>query len=344
MTKSEMVIAVDIRFTEEYQNYIYQIFKRITAQLPKHSFIFIFNKPFGPSFIFSENVNAVVIKPQKLSLLNDINVSSLLKKHKADVLVTAKIVSQTKVPQCLIVFDKVTAKSLGKAQEIITDSEFSKKEIIEKYKIDEGKIDVVYKGVDEIFQPGTFQQKESIKEKYASGNEFFLYTGTISSGNNLLNLLKAFSAFKKMQKSNMQLLIATKTQMPKEFLQTLRLFKFKSEVHLLDVDENELANIIASAYAFVYPFSQEYLYALQAMRSGVPILTGNAGYMPEVCADAALYFDEKDHKKIADKMMLVYKDENARKQLIENGVNLVKKYSWDNSANSLWQSIEKASM
>ena len=339
-----MVVAVDIRFEEEYQHFIFEIFKRITAQLPKHSFIFIFNKPFGPSFIFSENVNAVVIKPQKLSLLNDINVSSLLKKHKADVLVTAKIVSQTKVPQCLIVFDKVTAKSLGKAQEIITDSEFSKKEIIEKYKIDEGKIDVVYKGVDEIFQPGTFQQKESIKEKYASGNEFFLYTGTISSGNNLLNLLKAFSAFKKMQKSNMQLLIATKTQMPKEFLQTLRLFKFKSEVHLLDVDENELANIIASAYAFVYPFSQEYLYALQAMRSGVPILTGNAGYMPEVCADAALYFDEKDHKKIADKMMLVYKDENARKQLIENGVNLVKKYSWDNSANSLWQSIEKASM
>ena len=339
-----MVVAVDIRFEEEYQHFIFEIFKRITAQLPKHSFIFIFNKPFGPSFIFSENVNAVVIKPQKLSLLNDINVSSLLKKHKADVLVTAKIVSQTKVPQCLIVFDKVTAKSLGKAQEIITDSEFSKKEIIEKYKIDEGKIDVVYKGVDEIFQPGTFQQKESIKEKYASGNEFFLYTGTISSGNNLLNLLKAFSAFKKMQKSNMQLLIATKTQMPKEFLQTLRLFKFKSEVHLLDVDENELANIIASAYAFVYPFSQEYLYALQAMRSGVPILTGNAGYMPEVCADATLYFDEKDHKKIADKMMLVYKDENARKQLIENGVNLVKKYSWDNSANSLWQSIEKASM
>ena len=339
-----MVVAVDIRFEEEFQHFIFEIFKRINEQHPEYSFIFIFDKPVDPSFIFSENVNAVVIKPQKLSLLNDINVSSLLKKHKADVLVTAKIVSQTKVPQCLIAFDKVTAKSLGKAQEIITDSQFSKKEIIEKYKTSADKIDIVYKGVDEIFQPVTFQQKESIKEKYASGNEFFLYTGTISSGNNLLNLLKAFSAFKKMQKSNMQLLIATKTQIPKEFLETLRLFKFKSEVHLLDVDENELANIIASAYAFVYPFSQEYLYALQAMRSGVPILTGNVGYMPEVCADAALYFDEKDHKKIADKMMLVYKDENARKQLIENGVNLVKKYSWDNSANSLWQSIEKASM
>ncbi len=337
-----MVIAVDIRFEEEYQHFIFETFKRITAQLPKHSFIFIFDKPFGPSFIFSENVNAVVTKPQKLSLLNDIKVSSLLKIYKAAVLVTGKILSQTKVPQCLIAFDKVTAKSLGKANRTVIDSEFSKKEIIENYKIDANKIDVVYKGVDKIFQPVTFQEKEKIKEKYAAGNEYFLYTGTIASGNNLLNLLKAFSAFKKMQKSNMQLLIAAKTQISKEFLETLRLFKFKSEVQLLDVDEHELANITASAYAFVYPFSQGYLYALQAMISGVPILTSNTGYMPEVCGDAALYFDENEYKKIADKMMQIYKDENARKQLIEKGRDLVKKYSWDNSADSLWKCIEKA--
>ena len=275
-------------------------------------------------------------------MLNDIKISSLLKKHKADVLVTAKFVSQTKVPQCLIAFEKVTSKSLGKAYEIVTDSEFSKREIVEKHKIDGGKIDVVYNGIDEISHPVIFQQKESIKERYALGNEYFLYTGIIPSGNNLLNLLKAFSVFKKMQKSNMQLLIATKTDIPKEFLETLRLFKFKTEVQLLEVDENELAKITESAYAFVYPFSQRYLYAQQAMRSGVPILTSNAGYMPEVCGDAALYFDQTDHKKIADKMMIVYKDENARKHLIEKGRDQIKKYSWDNSADSLWKCIEKA--
>jgi glycosyltransferase involved in cell wall biosynthesis len=337
-----MVIVVDIRFEEEYQHFIFKTFKRITAQYPQHSFIFIFDKPFDTSFIFSKNVTAVVINPQKISLLNDIKISFALKKYNAEVLVTAKFVSQTKVPQCLIAFKKMTSKSLGKAQEVVTDSEFLKKEIVEKHKINGGKIDVVYKGIEEISQPVTFQQKESIKERYALGNEYFLYTGIIPSGNNLLNLLKAFSAFKKMQKSNMQLLIATKTDIPKEFLETLRLFKFKTEVQLLDVDENELAKITKSAYAFVYPFSQRYLYAQQAMQSGVPILTSNAGYMPEVCGDAALYFDQTDHKKIADKMMIVYKDENARKQLIEKGRDQIKKYSWDSSADSLWKCIEKA--
>ena len=347
MKETKMVIAVEIRFSEDHhQNFIYQSFKRITAQHPQYSFIFIFDKAFEPSFIFSENVTAIVVKAQNISLLTDLKISSLLKKYKADVLVTAKYLSQTKVPQCLVACDKLKLTSLKKAVNIITDSEFSKKEIIENYKIngdksDNYRIDVVYKGVDEIFQPVTFEQKEKVKEKYTSGNEYFLYAGT-TFGNDLLNLLKAFSSFKKMQKSNMQLLIAIKTNPPKEFLETLRLFKFKSEVQILDVSKNELAAVTASAYAFVYPFAKGYLYALQAMRSGVPVITSNAGYMPEICGDAALYFDHNDHKKIADKMMLVHKDENLRQQLIDKGRDRVKKYSWDNSADSLWKCIEKA--
>src|ERR1035437_3170042 len=217
-----MVIAVDIRFTEEYKNFIFETFKRITTPHLTHSFIFIFNKPFDPSFIFSENIMPVIVKQQNISLLNDLKTSSILKKYKADVFVTTQSLLRTNVPQCLIAWDKFTSKSLKKAQVIVTGSEFSKKEIIENYKIDKNKIDAVYKGVDEIFQPIIFEEKEKIKEQYADGNEYFFtclpagrFTGTIKRENNLLNLLKAFSVFKKMQKSNMQLLIASKTEISK---------------------------------------------------------------------------------------------------------------------------------
>ena len=74
-----------------------------------------------------------------------------------------------------------------------------------------------------------------MKGKYADGNEYFIYTGEIGSNKNLLNLLKAFSAFKKRQKSNMQLLIAGKPGWKyEEFLENLRLFRFKEEVKLLE--------------------------------------------------------------------------------------------------------------
>ena len=51
-----MVIAVDIRGAEAYQHFIYEVFKRLTVQHPDHTFIFISDNEFDPSFIFSENV------------------------------------------------------------------------------------------------------------------------------------------------------------------------------------------------------------------------------------------------------------------------------------------------
>jgi len=338
-----MVIAVDIRFTDEYQNFVFETFKKITTQNPSHLFIFILENPHDPSFIFSENVTTVIAKPKNISLLNDLKISSILKKYKADVFVTAGSLSQTKVPQCLIAFGKVTSKSLKKARVIVAGSEFSKKEIIEKYKIDGNKIDVVYKGVNENFKSILFKEKEKIKEQYANGNEYFLVAGAISSENYFLNLLKAFSAFKKMQKSNMQLLIATDVAIAGQPLEKFRSFKFKDEVKLLEkLNEERFAAIMAAAYAFVYPFAQNYSLALQSMKCDIPLVINSTGALPEICSDAALYVNPDSHKYIADKMMLIFKDEELRQQLIEKGNRLIKKYSWDNTANSLWMSIEKA--
>ncbi len=184
--------------------------------------------------------------------------------------------------------------------------------------------------------------KIKIKEKHADGNEYFLFTGKVRL-DNLLNVLKGFSVFKKLQKSNMQLLIASQNEITKEILEMLRLYKYKSEVKILDVDKKTLAAITGAAYAFVYPFAQGgYSHLLEAMRCDVPVLTSNTGCMPEVCGDAALFFDYKNHKDIADKMMFIYKDEKLRQQLLDKGKEQIKKYSWDKTAELLWESIEKA--
>ncbi|MBA3673452.1 MAG: hypothetical protein H0W75_00590 [Chitinophagaceae bacterium] len=74
----------------------------------------------------------------------------------------------------------------------------------------------------------------------------------------------------------------------------------------------------------------------------VPVIAGNTGVVPEICNNSALYFNYNEYKDIADKMMLIYKDENLRKQLIEKAEVQVKKYSWDRAAILLWKSIEKA--
>ena len=64
--------------------------------------------------------------------------------------------------------------------------------------------------------------------------------------------------------------------------------------------------------------------------------------MKEICGDAALYADADNYIEIADKMMLLYKDEGIRRNLIEKGKQVVEKYTWERTADLLWQSILKA--
>ncbi len=351
----------------EKENFIFKIFHRNSTSHLENTFILISNKPYPDTLVFSKNVIPVVKgplakHPAQWLIWYNIKIPSVLKKYKADVFISFDFCSlTTKVPQCIIINDlsflaypsknhlffykKFTPRSLKKTKAIVTVSEFSKADIIKQYKIDADKIKVVYNGIDETFEPINFEERKNIKEKYADGNEYFIYTGELQEKNNLLNLLKAFSAFKKRQKSNMQLLIAGNAgSQYEELLENLRLFRFKEEVKLLiDISHDELVKVTAATYAMVYPSFYEGFPKpiIEAMKCGVPVLTSSTSAMPEICGDAALYFDPKDFKEIAVKMMLIFKDENLRKKLIEKGNIQVEKYSWNITSQLLWESIEK---
>ena len=194
-------------------------------------------------------------------------------------------------------YKKFTPKFLKKAKKIVAFSEFEKGDIIKQFKTDPDKIEVIYNGVDENCKPINFEERESIKEKYAEGNEYFIYSGIISPQKNLVNLLKAFSAFKKRQRSKMQLIIAGKPgKKYEEFVESLRLYRFKKEVKLLEnLSSEELLKISASAYAMVYPslYEKTAIPLLEAMKGEVPVITSSTSALPEICGDAALYADPR---------------------------------------------------
>jgi len=372
-----MIIAVNTLCNgkdelEENDNFIFETFSRITKLHPQHTFILIFDRARNDSFIFSDNVITVVIGPQtrhpaQWYIWYNIKIPAVLKKYKVDVFVSYGGIGSltTKVSQCLIVPDlsfvhypafmrkshllfykTFTPHCLKKSKLVITLSKFCKADIIKQYKINADKIEVVYSGINENFRQFTLEERENVKAKYTDCNEYFIYTGEIGSNKNLLNLLKAFSAFKKRQKSNMQLLIAGKPGWkPEEFSESLRLFRFKEDVKLLENQTlEEFVKVTAAAYAMVHPTLYEGFATqpLEAMKSGVPVITSSTGAMPEICADAALYADPENFKDIAVKMMLVFKDENLRKTLIEKGKVQAEKYNWNITAELLWKGIEKA--
>jgi len=80
---------------------------------------------------------------------------------------------------------------------------------------------------------------------------------------------------------------------------------------------------------------------LEAFSAGVPVITSNVTSMPEVAGDAAILVDPFDINDIAEAMNNITENESLRKDLIQKGYERRKKFSWDQSAKNLWQSIEK---
>jgi glycosyltransferase involved in cell wall biosynthesis len=375
--ENRMRIAVNTRFLlsnylEGYGYFVFEVFKYLTNNYPEHQFIFIFDRPFDKRFVFSSNITPVTVGPPARHPLiwkywYDVKIPSILKKHKADVFVSVDGLCslKTNTPQCLVVHDiaflhypshikrshlyffkKYIPKFLQKANSIATVSEFSKKDILNHYKTDPEKINVVYSAAKEIFKPVPIEIAEATKKKYTDGTEYFLYIGAIHPRKNLVNLLKAFSIFKKRQKSNMKLVLAGRLAWKYDsFIQNLKKYKFKEDVIMLGyLSEDDLVKITGAAYALVYPSLLEGfgVPVLEAMKCNVPVITSFGSSMEEIAKDAALYADAKNFEDIAGKMMLIYKDEKMRKELIEKGKIIAAQYSWQRTAELLWQSILKA--
>ncbi len=369
-----MIIAVNSRFIkneqpEGYVNIMSATLNRLTQKFPEHKFLFIFDRPYSENLSFRENVQPIITGPETGSSLRlqywlNYKIPALLKKHAAAVFISldGTCSLRTKTPQCILVHDlgfinDTAAKKtwltrfykknmpafLAKAKCVVTVSDHLRSTLVDKYKLNEATIDIIKPGIANVFKAIDWEEKEKIKEKYTDGKAYFLFSGVINENSNLINLLKAFTFFKKRQKSNMLLLITGKAN--ESFKKEFKRYRLRDEVRLLeDLSMQELAEITGAAYAMVYPviYSDLALPPLQAMQCAVPVVTSSIESLAALYGNAALYADATDFKDIAEKMMLVYKDEDKAKELTTAGSLLVKQYRPDDAADRLMQSILKA--
>jgi glycosyltransferase involved in cell wall biosynthesis len=368
-----MIIAVNTRLNKEtqpegYEEFLFGMLNSLTARSPEHQFIYILDRPFDAERSFAKNVTTIIAGPKAGSILRlqywfNYRLPAVLRRHKADVFLSLEGICslRTKVPQCLLLSDlrfldhpqslkkpeakfykKYTPAFLAKAKSIVTVSDFARSLIARSYKINTEEITVIKPVVDEIFKPLDLEEKELIKEKYADGKAYFLFSGDINQHSNLINLLKAFTFFKKRQKSSMQFLIAGKAD--EHFKTALKTYKLRNEVKLLEeLTKEQRAKITAAAYALVNPVhSNLALPVLQAIKCAVPVITANAGSLCATFGKAVLYADAENFEDIADKMMTVFKNEDLANELVKAGIELIKQYDQGKTTDLLVECILEA--
>ena len=355
---------------ERPDNFSIKYFNKIAIQHPEHTFVFITDNFSEDTAANVKNIIIVTIGPIPQNTFfwkfwYNHTLEKAIKKQKIELLINLDGICslRSKIAQFSWINDLPTLHTastfeknrfqfyrrntggfLQKTNRIATASNFLKKEIIDRYKIEEQKIDVVYSSIDKDFVPISFQEKELTKEKYTEGKEYFLYAGEISTEKNWINLLKAFSFFKKRQKSNMQLLIIANAIADRVFLSSFKTYKYREDVKVLsDLLLVEKVKISASAYAFVYPSLYEVYPSklMETMQCEIPVIASNIDSIIEIARDAVLYVNPNSFEDIADKMMLLFKDENKRNDLILKGKKQVLEYGVEKTANQLWQSIVK---
>lgn len=373
-----MKIAVNTRFLlpgklEGIGWFTYETMRRISKLHPEHEFLFFFDRKFSKEFVFENNVTPIVIHPPARHpylwhIWFHYMIPLYLKKHKVDLFVSTDgfLPLRTKVP-CLTVihdinfahnpqdvprlvgkyYNKYFPQYAHKATRIATVSKYSKQDICNTYNISKNKIDVVYNGANDIFQPIDKKEKLEIRNKYSNNSEYFLFIGALHPRKNVARLILAFYEYKTKTGSDKKLLIVGEAMfMTNDIKDALS----KSEKHSKEViftgrlDTIELGLVMGSAFALTFvPYFEGFgIPVLEALRCHVPVICSNITSLPEVAGTAALYVDPFSIESISKAMIELDADEELQELLIERAEKQKLLFSWNQTAEKLWQSIVKS--
>lgn len=369
-----MRIAVNTRLLQKDNlegigRFTFETLKRIVLSYPEVEFIFCFDRPFDPTFVFAKNVKPIIIglparHPFLYYLWFEYNLPKALKKHNVDILLSPDgyLPLKTAVKTVAVIHDLAFEhypkgvswletkyyqyyfpKFAAKADKIVTVSEFSKQDIIKTYGISASKIDVVYNGVSLVFKPLSPTEKIEFKAKLTLQKPYFLYHGSIHPRKNIITLLKAFELFKQQNSTEHQLVLvgrnAWKTKEVDDFFEKMN---YKKEVHFLGKQSDEkLAQILACADASIYPsyFEGFGLPVIEAFACGVPVITSKNTSMEEIANGAAYLFDAHQPEELAQQMLELIENSFKTDKNILQGLQIASQFNWDIVAEKLWKAI-----
>lgn len=240
-----------------------------------------------------------------------------------------------------VLLNLFTENAVQTADRIIAVSENTKRDLVKTYGVPGDKITVVYHGYDSsLFNMERAQDITKIAEvmkKYKIEHEYILYAGAIQPRKNLSTLIKAFGILKqKCEFKNLKLVIAGSNAWRHEAVyEEAERASFSGDIIFTGTYETEdLPQLLGGAEAFIFPSLYEGfgIPLLEAMASGVAVISADNSSLPEVGGDAPIYFKAEDFKELAEKIEQVVGDDVLRERMVERGIKRVRDFSWERCA------------
>jgi len=227
--------------------------------------------------------------------------------------------------------------SARRARRVITISEFSRREIVERLGIEPSKIEVVYPGVTAI------AAREAARE---SSEPLVLYVGSIFTRRHLPETIRGFARLARRRPDIQLAIVGDNRSVPRLDLDALiadagQTDRARAWAY---VPDTTLADLYRRARAFV--FLSEYegfgLTPLEALASGIPIVVLDTPVAREVCGAAAIYVASPDPRLVEPALERALFDDDARASVLGAAPAVLQRYSWRECARRVLAILESA--
>jgi len=353
--------------------------QRMVSAHPEHDFHLIFDRNPPADLFPGKNVTVHWVWPpaRRPFLVNwwmDRSIPRLLKKIQADLFLSPDgfLSRKTRVPQVAVQHDlnfehhpEWLPASVSKhyrwrfpdaaqrAVRLATVSQFSAKDISERYSIPADRIDVVYNGAATAYhQPLGVNPKQAaaaIRRRMTGGQPFFVFVGTQHPRKNLEGLLKAFQSYREKGGTWDLLLVGTPMWRRRRF--NAKDILAAAPEHVAEhvhrsgwLPQLDLAAVLAASEALVFiPWFEGFgIPLIEAFSAGTPTIHSDRTSLPEVSQGSGLAVDPSDTEAVSIAMKRMEDEPALRESLIEKGKDRADDFSWDRTAQLLWSCLVRA--
>lgn len=221
------------------------------------------------------------------------------------------------------------------AKRIIAISKNTKKDIIDSLHIDPDKIDVIYHS--------TSMKRHTGKYSLQLPPKYLLFVGDRAPYKNFERFLEATALLLTTQHKDLSI-VCTGNKFNNNEQTLIEKLDITNKIHQIKASDKELSELYSRAELFVFPSLYEGfgIPILEAYACQCPIALSNASCFPEIAGKAGAYFNPYSTASIAEAIHAVIDNKEMRKQLIENGNEQLKFYSWEKAALQTEEVYKKA--
>lgn len=244
---------------------------------------------------------------------------------------------------------KIVYKTGQKANLVVCESEYVKKDIMKFLKVKEDKIKVIISPPPSYISQIELDERRliNIKRKHNLPDKFLFYPAQFWFHKNHIRLLQALALLKEKYDEKISLvLIGSEKNNFKNTMNEIKKLKLQDDVIYLGyIPQEDIPVLYKLATALVMPslFESVSIPIWEAFHLGCPVISSNVCALPEQVGDAGLLFNPYDIEDMAEKIYRIWTDEELRKELIKKGYERVKNLTLENYAKQ-WEEVIKEAL